>query len=44
VPNQPVPFDDPNLTDLAPSVLSLYGIAAPAEMTGRAVFALDGGS
>jgi predicted AlkP superfamily phosphohydrolase/phosphomutase len=39
VTNQQVTIDDPNLTDLAPSVLSLYGIAAPAEMTGRAVFA-----
>jgi bisphosphoglycerate-independent phosphoglycerate mutase (AlkP superfamily) len=44
VTNQQVTIDDPNLTDLAPSVLSLYGIAAPAEMTGRALFAPDGGS
>ena len=38
VTNQAVTVDDPNLTDLAPSVLSLYGIVPPAAMTGRVVF------
>ena len=44
VTNQQVTLDDPNLTDLAPSILSLYGIDAPAEMTGRVLFAPDGES
>jgi predicted AlkP superfamily phosphohydrolase/phosphomutase len=44
VTNQQVTIDDPNLTDLAPSVLSLYGIPKPTEMTGRVLFAPDGGS
>jgi predicted AlkP superfamily phosphohydrolase/phosphomutase len=44
VTNQQVTIDDPNLTDLAPSVLSLYGIPTPTEMTGRVLFAPDGGS
>jgi predicted AlkP superfamily phosphohydrolase/phosphomutase len=41
VTNRAVTLDDPNLTDLAPSILSLYGIDPPAQMTGRALFAPD---
>ncbi|MHC4218802.1 MAG: alkaline phosphatase family protein [Planctomycetota bacterium] len=41
VTNRSVTVDDPNLTDLAPSVLNLYGIPAPEEMTGRVLFAPD---
>jgi predicted AlkP superfamily phosphohydrolase/phosphomutase len=37
--NREVVIDDPNLTDLAPSILSVYGIDAPSEMTGRVIFA-----
>ncbi len=38
VTNRTVRLDDPNLTDLAPTVLGLYGIDAPPEMTGRNLF------
>ena len=44
VTNRAVTLDDPNLTDMAPSILSLYGIEAPEAMTGRVVFATEGGS
>ncbi len=39
VTNRTVQLDDPNLTDLAPTILSLYGIDAPPQMTGRVLFA-----
>jgi len=32
----------PNLVDLAPTVLDLLGVAAPAHMTGRSIFSGDG--
>ena len=38
VTNRSVKLSDPNLTDLAPTVLGLYGIDAPPEMTGRNLF------
>lgn len=38
VTNRKVRLDDPNLTDLAPSVLGLFGIAEPDGMTGRDLF------
>ena len=38
VTNRAVRVDDPNLTDLAPSVLGLFGIDPPDEMTGRNLF------
>ncbi|MEE8459660.1 MAG: hypothetical protein V3S08_07295, partial [Phycisphaerales bacterium] len=38
VTNRTVQLDDPNLTDLAPSVLGLFGIDPPDEMTGRNLF------
>ncbi len=34
----PFPVTKPNLVDLAPSVLDLLGLAAPAHMTGRSIF------
>ena len=36
--NRPISCDDPDLTDLAPTVLKLFGVAVPDEMTGRSVF------
>jgi predicted AlkP superfamily phosphohydrolase/phosphomutase len=36
--NRPIVIDDPDLRDLAVSILQLYGIEKPEEMTGRAVF------
>ncbi len=38
VTNRTVALSDPNLTDLAPSILGLYGIDAPPAMTGRNLF------
>ena len=42
VTNRTVTIDDPDLTDLAPSILSLYGIDPPPEMTGRVIFERNG--
>ena len=40
--NLPIDTDTPNILDLAPSVLALFGQEAPAYMQGRAVFAAQG--
>ena len=37
VTNRDVAVNDPNLTDLAPTILSEFGIDKPAEMTGRVI-------
>lgn len=39
VTNQKVSVEDPKLTDMAPSILGLYGLTPPREMKGRNVFA-----
>jgi len=39
VTNRKVVVDDPTLSDLAPTILREYGVAPPAEMTGRPLFA-----
>ena len=36
--NREVKSEQPKLADMAPSILSLYGIETPASMTGRSVF------
>ena len=36
--NRKVMVDDPRMTDIAPTILSAYGISKPAHMTGRALF------
>jgi len=33
--NRPIPFDDPRLEDLAPTILTGFGVPVPPEMTGR---------
>ncbi len=38
VTNHKVAVDDPALTDLAPTVLNLFGIDSPPQMTGRVLF------
>ncbi len=38
VANHKVTVADPDLTDLAPTILDLYGIEAPPQMTGRVLF------
>ncbi len=43
VTNHKVTVPDPDLTDLAPTILDLYGIKAPPQMTGRVLFG-DGGT
>jgi predicted AlkP superfamily phosphohydrolase/phosphomutase len=35
--NRQIKLEAPNLTDMAPSVLNLFGVPVPPEMTGRAV-------
>jgi len=35
--NRPISRENPDLTDLAPTVLNLFGLPVPAEMTGRSV-------
>jgi predicted AlkP superfamily phosphohydrolase/phosphomutase len=35
--NRPIPRDDPDLTDLAPTVLKLFGVPVPEAMTGTSV-------
>lgn len=42
--NRKVVVDNPDLTDLAPTILSVFGIDAPAQMTGRVLFAEPGPS
>jgi len=42
VTNRKVALDDPALTDMGPSILSLFGIEKPAGMTGRPAFTNDG--
>ncbi|MEO0660016.1 MAG: alkaline phosphatase family protein, partial [Planctomycetota bacterium] len=37
--NREIPFDDPNLADIAPSVLDLFGVEVPGYMKGRRMFA-----
>ncbi len=41
ISNRRVTVDDPALTDMAPTILSLFGIATPATMTGRPVLELE---
>ena len=36
--SRPFAAEKPGLVDLAPSVLDLLGVAAPAHMTGRSIF------
>lgn len=36
--NRKLAIDDPNLTDLAPTILSQFGIPKPGKMTGRELF------
>lgn len=36
--NRPVRYADPALTDLAPTILTLFGITPPAQMQGRPLF------
>lgn len=38
IANRRIVVDDPALTDLAPSILALYGIQKPDAMIGRAIF------
>ncbi len=38
VTNHKVAVSDPDLTDLAPTVLNLFGIDSPPQMTGRVLF------
>lgn len=40
--NRPILVDDPDLRDLAPTILALYGLESPQELSGRVV--LDVGS
>jgi bisphosphoglycerate-independent phosphoglycerate mutase (AlkP superfamily) len=37
--NRAVRVEDPALEDLAPTILAEFGVPAPAEMTGRNLFA-----
>lgn len=38
--NRPIVVDDPSLSDIGPTILSVYGIATPPGMTGRPVLAV----
>ncbi len=42
VTNRKVTIDDPDLTDLAPTILGLFGIDPPPQMTGRALLPRSG--
>ena len=35
--NRPIMVEDPNLRDLAPTILDVFGVAAPTELGGRKV-------
>lgn len=37
--NRPLNVSDPNLTDLAPTILATFGLSAPGEMRGRVLYA-----
>jgi hypothetical protein len=37
--SRPIPRSDPGLVDLAPTILGIFGLAAPAHMDGRDLFA-----
>jgi predicted AlkP superfamily phosphohydrolase/phosphomutase len=39
--SRPVVVDDPSLADLAPTILNLFGVQPPPEMTGRDLFNLQ---
>jgi predicted AlkP superfamily phosphohydrolase/phosphomutase len=36
--NRPMPLEDPDLTDIAPTILTWFGIEVPPQMKGRSVF------
>jgi bisphosphoglycerate-independent phosphoglycerate mutase (AlkP superfamily) len=36
--NRPIDADNPGIEDLAPTVMGLFGVNAPAWMEGKAVF------
>jgi len=40
--NRPIDREDPALVDLAPTILNVFGMATPPEMTGRSVFGSAG--
>jgi predicted AlkP superfamily phosphohydrolase/phosphomutase len=35
--SRPIPVESPSIVDVAPTILSLYGIATPAHMEGRSL-------
>jgi predicted AlkP superfamily phosphohydrolase/phosphomutase len=37
--NRPIVVDEPSISDVAPTILGVFGIPTPAEMTGRNLFA-----
>ncbi|MCZ6766902.1 MAG: alkaline phosphatase family protein [bacterium] len=39
--NRPLAIDDPNLTDMAVTILRLYGMEPPENMVGRSVFSVE---
>jgi predicted AlkP superfamily phosphohydrolase/phosphomutase len=41
--NRPIILDDPDLKDLPPTILRLYGVEAPAQMKGRLLLDPDNG-
>lgn len=41
ISNRRVTVSDPSLADLGPTILSLFGLTVPREMTGRMVFAAE---
>jgi hypothetical protein len=40
--SRPIAVDDPHIVDLAPTALTLFGVAPPSHMDGRALFSLKG--
>lgn len=42
--NRPIAVADPELLDMAPTILRRFGLEPPAEMKGRDVFAAEGGN
>jgi bisphosphoglycerate-independent phosphoglycerate mutase (AlkP superfamily) len=40
--NRPIVSDSPALTDIAPTLLALYGLPQPADMKGKPVLAASG--